>query len=153
MSASKQVEDAVFFTALNLTDLGQRKLFLDQACAGNPGLRAAVEDLLAAQGDAEHFIAKGRAALHLPTEAFASGMATGADKPTRLDEEIGTRVGRYKLLQRIGEGGCGVVYMAEQEEPVHRRVALKVIKLGMDTKSVIARFDAERQALALMDHP
>ena len=153
MSASKQVEDAVFFTALNLTDLGQRKLFLDQACAGNPGLRAAVEDLLAAQGDAEHFIAKGRAALHLPTEAFASGMATGADEPTRLDEEIGTRVGRYKLLQRIGEGGCGVVYMAEQEEPVHRRVALKVIKLGMDTKSVIARFDAERQALALMDHP
>jgi hypothetical protein len=62
-------------------------------------------------------------------------------------------IGRYKLLQQIGEGGCGVVYMAEQEEPVRRRVALKVIKLGMDTKSVIARFEAERQALALMDHP
>src|SRR5207244_7649740 len=60
---------------------------------------------------------------------------------------------RYKLLQKIGEGGCGVVYMAEQEEPVRRRVALKIIKLGMDTKSVIARFEAERQALALMDHP
>jgi serine/threonine protein kinase len=65
----------------------------------------------------------------------------------------GDRIGRYKLLQQIGEGGCGVVYMAEQEEPVRRRVALKVIKLGMDTKSVIARFEAERQALALMDHP
>src|SRR6202451_2171445 len=65
----------------------------------------------------------------------------------------GDRIGRYKLLQQIGEGGCGVVYMAEQEEPVHRRVALKVIKLGMDTKSVIARFEAERQALAMMDHP
>ena len=65
----------------------------------------------------------------------------------------GDRIGRYKLLQKIGEGGCGVVYMAEQEEPVRRRVALKVIKLGMDTKQVIARFEAERQALAMMDHP
>ena len=74
---------------------------------------------------------------------------------TRLSalEKPGDRIGRYKLLQQIGEGGCGVVYMAEQEEPVRRRVALKVIKLGMDTKSVIARFEAERQALALMDHP
>ena len=62
-------------------------------------------------------------------------------------------VGRYKLLQQIGEGGCGVVYMAEQEEPVRRRVALKVVKLGMDTRSVIARFEAERQALVLMDPP
>src|SRR6185369_9570345 len=63
------------------------------------------------------------------------------------------RIDRYKILQKLGEGGCGVVYMAEQEEPVRRRVALKVIKLGMDTKQVIARFEAERQALALMDHP
>jgi hypothetical protein len=70
-----------------------------------------------------------------------------------VTEQPGDKLGRYKLLQQIGEGGCGVVYMAEQEEPVRRRVALKVIKLGMDTKSVIARFDAERQALALMDHP
>src|SRR5208337_567611 len=68
-------------------------------------------------------------------------------------EKAGDRIGPYKLLQQIGEGGCGVVYMAEQEEPVRRQVALKVIKLGMDTKSVIARFEAERQALALMDHP
>src|SRR4030095_2935767 len=68
-------------------------------------------------------------------------------------EREGDRIGRYKLLQKIGEGGCGVVYMAEQVEPVRRRVALKVIKLGMDTKSVIARFEAERQALAMMDHP
>ena len=69
-----------------------------------------------------------------------------------LTEGLGTRIGRYKLLQKIGEGGCGMVYMAEQEEPVRRRVALKIIKLGMDTKSVIARFEAERQALAMMDH-
>src|SRR5690349_6203980 len=72
---------------------------------------------------------------------------------TPPEERPGTRIGRYKVLQKIGEGGCGVVYMAEQEEPVRRRVALKVIKLGMDTKSVIARFEAERQALAMMDHP
>ena len=69
------------------------------------------------------------------------------------DEFIGRTIGPYKLLQRIGEGGCGAVYMAEQEKPVRRRVAFKIIKLGMDTKSVIARFEAERQALALMDHP
>src|SRR5207245_1460214 len=73
--------------------------------------------------------------------------------PVAVTEKPGDKIGRYKLLQQIGEGGCGVVYMAEQEEPVRRRVALKVIKLGMDTKSVIARFEAERQALALMDHP
>jgi serine/threonine protein kinase len=70
-----------------------------------------------------------------------------------VTEQPGDKLGRYKLLQQIGEGGCGVVYMAEQEEPVRRRVALKVIKLGMDTKSVVARFEAERQALAMMDHP
>src|SRR5439155_2359414 len=70
-----------------------------------------------------------------------------------LTEKPGDKIGRYKLLQKIGEGGCGVVYMAEQEEPIRRRVALKVIKLGMDTRQVIARFEAERQALALMDHP
>src|SRR5215475_4884657 len=70
-----------------------------------------------------------------------------------VTEKPGDKIGRYKLLQQIGEGGCGVVYVAEQEEPVRRRVALKVIKLGMDTRSVMARFEAERQALAIMDHP
>src|SRR5579864_7569009 len=69
------------------------------------------------------------------------------------DETLGQTLGRYKLLEKIGEGGCGVVYVAEQTEPVRRRVALKVIKLGMDTKQVVARFEAERQALAMMDHP
>jgi hypothetical protein len=70
-----------------------------------------------------------------------------------VTEGPGDRIGRYKLLEKIGEGGCGAVYMADQEEPVRRRVALKIIKLGMDTRSVVARFEAERQALALMDHP
>ena len=81
------------------------------------------------------------------------GLRENIDALAREDEFIGKCIGPYKLLQRIGEGGCGVVYMAEQEKPVRRRVALKVIKLGMDTKSVVARFEAERQALALMDHP
>src|SRR5439155_20441673 len=84
-------------------------------------------------------------ALHTPARKVAV-----SPPPT---EKAGDRIGPYKLLEQIGEGGCGVVYVAEQEEPVRRRVALKVIKLGMDTKQVIARFDAERQALALMDHP
>ena len=79
---------------------------------------------------------------------------TMPDQPTaRTDEALGERIGRYKVLQKLGEGGCGTVYLAEQEEPVRRRVALKVIKPGMDTREVIARFEAERQALALMDHP
>src|SRR5438445_13201414 len=73
--------------------------------------------------------------------------------PAPVIEKPGDRIGRYKLLQQIGEGGCGIVYMAQQEEPVRRQVALKIIKLGMDTRSVIGRFEAERQALALMDHP
>src|SRR5438874_878469 len=73
--------------------------------------------------------------------------------PAPLTYTTGDRIGRYRLLQEIGYGGCGVVYLAEQDEPVRRKVALKVIKLGMDTKQVIARFEAERQALALMDHP
>ena len=87
-----------------------------------------------------------------PREISRSGKVDDPASPGPVDRE-GTRIGRYKLLQKIGEGGCGVVWMAEQEEPVRRRVALKVIKLGMDTKNVIARFEAERQALALMDHP
>src|SRR5271169_623204 len=92
------------------------------------------------------------------SEPAQSDRADGAAKKTialslPVTEKPGDKIGHYKLLQQLGEGGCGVVYMAEQEEPVRRRVALKVIKLGMDTKNVIARFEAERQALVLMDHP
>src|SRR4051794_18869743 len=76
----------------------------------------------------------------------------GASEATFGDRVIGTTIGRYKVLQQVGEGGCGTVFIAEQEKPVRRRVALKLIKLGMDTKAVIARFEAERQALAMMDH-
>jgi hypothetical protein len=154
MSPTKQLEDAVFYTALTLSDPAQRRHFLDQTCMGNPALRTVVEEMLAAQADDDQVFAKGQAALFLaaeeepPTDPAGPEAADGV-----IDDQVGTSIGRYKLLQRIGEGGCGVVYMAEQVEPVYRRVAVKVIKLGMDTKSVIARFEAERQALALMDHP
>src|SRR3954470_16445608 len=90
-----------------------------------------------------------------PTAAVSSGggprPAAAADSPLR--EGPGTRIGPYKLLKVIGEGGFGTVFLAEQEAPVQRRVALKIIKLGMDTRQVVARFEAERQALAMMDHP
>ncbi len=114
----------------------ERDQFLSEACREAPELRAQVLALLQAHDGAGDYLKNSIA----PSNAL-------------LTEKPGDRIGRYKLLQQIGEGGCGVVYMAEQEEPVRRRVALKVIKLGMDTKSVIARFEAERQALALMDHP
>jgi hypothetical protein len=90
----------------------------------------------------------------LPTEAEAvlpTVRVKSAEEPP--PEVVGQTIGRYKLFENVGEGGCGVVYVAEQTEPIRRRVALKVIKLGMDTKAVVARFEAERQALALMDHP
>jgi hypothetical protein len=88
-----------------------------------------------------------------PDVTIKSSPATDQPTVVPITEKAGDRIGRYKLLERIGEGGCGVVYVAEQTEPVRRRVAIKVIKLGMDTKQVIARFEAERQALAMMDHP
>jgi serine/threonine protein kinase len=115
----------------------QRRDFLDEQCAEEPGLRVEVEQLLEAHDAAGSF---------LGSDGETVSMGGDAEKP-------GTVIGRYKLLQQIGEGGFGMVYMAEQERPVRRKVALKIIKLGMDTKQVIARFEAERQALALMDHP
>src|SRR5215471_5725993 len=94
--------------------------------------------------------------LEQPTVTAHSGGQESTEASSLTDpfsEELSERIDRYKILQKLGEGGCGVVYLAEQEEPVKRKVALKVIKLGMDTRQVIARFEAERQALALMDHP
>src|SRR5258708_2840285 len=149
MSNPMDREVAVFSSARRVP-AGVRAAYLDQACAGEEALRQRVEELLRANEAAGAFLqepapgAQRRDVLahHGTLQVVA---ATG--------EKAGDRIGRYKLLQQIGEGGCGVVYMAEQEEPVRRRVALKVIKLGMDTRQVIARFEAERQALALMDHP
>jgi serine/threonine protein kinase/tetratricopeptide (TPR) repeat protein len=130
--------EEVLFEAARQLPTEQRAAYLDQACAGDPALRRGVEALLGALERAGGFLTQ-------------PAVTVPGDAP--ITEKAGDRIGRYKLLQEIGEGGCGVVYMAEQEDPVRRRVALKVIKLGMDTKQVVARFEAERQALALMDHP
>jgi eukaryotic-like serine/threonine-protein kinase len=110
-------------------------------------LRQRLETLLAAHDQPEEVLADGVDAATVK----ATMRLDFADEPT--DEAVGRTIGRYKVLEKVGEGGCGVVYVAEQTEPVRRRVALKVIKLGMDTKQVVARFEAERQALAMMDHP
>jgi len=130
-------ELAVFSAARRLPPL-ERAAYLDKTCAGDDALRHRIEELLKVSEE---------------TGGFLEGPGGTIRIAAVSTEKSGDRIGRYKLLQQIGEGGCGVVYMAEQEEPVRRRVALKVIKLGMDTKEVIARFEAERQALAMMDHP
>ena len=143
-----QREAALFQAAAQFTDAA-RATFLDGACLGNRVLRQRLEALLAANESKDSF---------LEPESAAPGRAPAATMKLELedtpeDEAVGQTLGRYKLMERLGEGGCGVVYVAEQTEPVRRRVALKVIKLGMDTKQVVARFEAERQALAMMDHP
>jgi serine/threonine protein kinase len=120
----------------------ERAAFLDRACAGDAGQRARVEELLRAHQAAGNFLQGNR--------PLAECVAT-VDEPSR--EGPGAAISSYKLLEQIGEGGFGIVFMAEQTQPVRRRVALKILKPGMDTRQVVARFEAERQALAIMDHP
>jgi len=122
----------------------KRDAFLKGACLGDPALHQRVEALVAAHDRPEPLP---------PSDAPAAKATIKLDLAEAADEAVGKTIGRYKVLEKVGEGGCGVVYVAEQSEPVRRRVALKVIKLGMDTKQVVARFEAERQALAMMDHP
>lgn len=126
--------EAIFDAALQKSASGERAAYLEGACGPDADLRGRVETLLKAHDAAGGFL-----------QATVDG--------GQPNEGPGTIIGRYKLLQQIGEGGFGAVYMAEQLEPVRRKVALKIIKLGMDTKQVVARFESERQALALMDHP
>jgi WD40 repeat protein/serine/threonine protein kinase len=136
-------EQDIFLAALQL-DKEERPAYLDRVCAGAASLRRRLKVLLQAHAEAGSFLE------HSPAD---SEVGTGPYRPEGAPAEgPGTVIGPYKLLQQIGEGGMGVVYMAEQEQPVRRRVALKVIKPGMDSKQVIARFEAERQALAMMDH-
>ncbi|MFO1093254.1 MAG: serine/threonine-protein kinase [Planctomycetaceae bacterium] len=126
--------------AIELDSPAARAAYLDQACRDDAGLRARIEELVRMHFLAGDFL-----------ETPAAQVAETIERTHLL--RLGTRIGPYKLLQEIGEGGMGVVYMADQEQPVRRRVALKVIKPGMDTRQVVARFEAERQALAMMDHP
>jgi eukaryotic-like serine/threonine-protein kinase len=138
MNEQNSQEEAIFEQALRLETAAERTAYLDGACRGQPELRARLELLLAA---------------HFQADGFLDRVPARGGAGTSDDEEVGAVIGRYELLEKIGEGGFGAVYVAEQREPVRRRVALKIIKLGMDTKQVVARFEAERQALAMMDHP
>jgi serine/threonine protein kinase/tetratricopeptide (TPR) repeat protein len=146
-------ERSIFFEALDIDDPAARAAYLDRAC-GDPAVRQRVERLLQAHTAAGDFLRAPVAAAETPEPPVAKtvgGLPTVAPPPPA--EGPGSRLGPYKLLQKLGEGGMGVVWMAEQEYPLQRKVALKIVKPGMDSAQVIARFEAERQALALMDHP
>lgn len=135
-------ERSLFLALLEVKDPAQRSAYLDEACAGLPELRSQVEQLLTAHDKAGNFM-----------ERPAPELVGVDDGEGRINEGPGTIIGPYKLLEQIGEGGFGVVFMADQQRPVHRLVAVKVLKAGMDTRQVVARFEVERQALALMAHP
>ncbi len=139
-------EETLFQLALELP-AGERSAFLDRECPADAGLRQRLEILIQAHDNPGSFLRPPAAALRPTAEGDGEAEGDATTEPT------GTRIGPYKLLQKLGEGGMGTVYMAEQQEPVRRMVALKIIKAGMDSNQVIARFEAERQALAMMDHP
>jgi eukaryotic-like serine/threonine-protein kinase len=141
MPGEISAELSIFSEAIDIP-LEQRAEFLAHACAGDDALRRKIERLLVTHGQVGDFL-----------EDSPSQLLPRTLLPSMQGVNLGEQIGNYKLLQQIGEGGCGVVYLAEQKEPVRREVALKIIKPGMDTKAVIARFEAERQALALMEHP
>jgi eukaryotic-like serine/threonine-protein kinase len=134
--------ETLFHRAAEIADPIARKDFLQKACDGDELLRRQVEELLANDSPSGDF---------LPSPVLRSLASTSDHTPTPV--EVGAQIGPYRLMEQIGEGGFGLVFVAEQQEPVRRKVALKVIKPGMDSRDVIARFEAERQALALMDHP
>ncbi|HEY5913214.1 MAG TPA: serine/threonine-protein kinase [Verrucomicrobiae bacterium] len=137
-------EELLFALALS-KPVAERASFLDRECANDSVLRARLDKLLAAHEQSEGVLEE--------TAPVAGGTMKLEFNIEPEDEAVGQVIGRYKVLEKVGEGGCGMVYVAEQTEPVRRRVALKVIKLGMDTKQVVVRFETERQALAMMDHP
>jgi len=141
MSDRNTNEEAIFKAAAKLKTAAEQKAYVENACGDDSELLARVTSLLEVSGSRNSIL----------DVLIAEPEVTPDDQP--IAEGPGTVIGRYKLLERIGEGGMAVVYMAEQEKPIRRKVALKIIKLGMDTKQVIARFEAERQALAMMDHP
>ncbi len=141
MSDQCKDEEAIFKAAVKLRTPSEQEAYIEEVCGDDPALLARLRSLLKARDEG-----------HAVLDALMPLPGQGIGGPD-ISEGPGTVIGRYKLLERIGEGGMAVVYMAEQERPIRRKVALKIIKLGMDTRQVIARFEAERQALAMMDHP
>jgi eukaryotic-like serine/threonine-protein kinase len=155
MSSSREFHTSpsdreIFLTALDKVDPNERAEYLANACGSDNRLRGEVEAMLRETEVLGGFLEEPAIQVARNDLSSSTGDATLV---TPVTEQPGDLIGRYKLVQKLGEGGCGVVYRAEQEQPLRREVALKIIKLGMDTKQVIARFEAERQALALMDHP
>lgn len=152
MHAEDSKEQALFAAALEIAAPDERAQFLKRSCADDNKLHEELTKLLSAHAKSERVFS--RDVSHFVSEACDDlRKAAQADLKTEALEKIGAQIGKYKIVELLGEGGCGLVYLADQEQPVRRQVALKVIKLGMDTRSVIARFEAERQALARMDHP
>jgi hypothetical protein len=155
MDFSKSIERTLFEAACGLTDPAERAAFLARTCHGDPEMRGRLEKLLALEERAEDFFDV--PPVKIPAGVTRMAILEGEEGVVPIQAATfagtGAYIGRYRLGARLGEGGCGVVYRAEQLEPVRREVALKVIRLGMDTESVIARFGLERQALAMMDHP
>ena len=139
MNVSSRDPKQIFLDALERTSLEEQQCYLDQACGGDSALRSRIEGLLRAHGEVGNFL------------GGPPSQSSTLDLP--VSEKNGAQIGRYKLREELAEGGMGVVYVAEQSQPVRRKVALKVIKPGMSTQDVVTRFEAERQALALMDHP
>jgi serine/threonine protein kinase/WD40 repeat protein len=150
MSEPMQQIETIFNAARAIPAGASRSAYLDQACGGDAAMRREVDLMLSAASAADGFFAEKPIGL---TALDQTVVDPHAAPPRLLTEGPGTQLGHYKLLEKIGEGGFGVVYLADQKAPVKRRVALKIIKLGMDTEQVVARFEAERQALAMMDHP
>ena len=155
--SDRQIEKALFDVTVGIDDSPARLEFLSKACAGDDTMFSRITGWLDAQDAAEEFF---RTATIARAEVSGEVLGDLAEEHPLVERQEspdadgpGSRIGRYRLLARIGEGGCGVVYLAEQSEPVRRKVALKIIRRGLDTESVIARFESERQSLALMDHP
>ena len=138
------IDKLLFVAASGFPAAQDRRAFLEFACRGDETRLKRLEELLEIQRDAEEFF-------ELQPEVGATHIVAGDDDQN--ESGLGARIGPYRLIERLGSGGCGVVYLAEQQEPVKRKVALKIIRLGMDTESVITRFNMEREALAMMDHP
>jgi len=160
MSREQHIAEEIFNTARAFGDPKERDSYLSGACGSDLAMRAKIDALLKADAEAGSFLADGKAEqiagsgdLGAEGDPDATVAHRGSGQSRRFTEQPGTQIGHYRLLERIGEGGFGEVWVAEQREPVRRKVALKIVKAGMDTREVLARFEAERQALALMDHP
>jgi serine/threonine protein kinase len=149
---SPESEKSIFLSALDRESRSEREAYLAEACGRDAALRQAVDQLIAAHESAENLLDRTPAPVAMVKEQLDAGYDSAASNGLAADR-TGEVIGNFKLLEKIGEGGFGQVYVAEQSQPVKRRVALKLIKPGMDSREVIARFEAERQALAMMDHP